>query len=140
MPESLEGILQRARVACLATCCDGQPYVSLMNVTYCRQERTVLMSTRRDSTKFRNLARNPRGALLVQDGSGQTAQALTLLGAVRVLEGIEDDRARLLHLAAHPQSAHFIQGAEIAMLAMSIERAVMSDQLDRVTVWPPDPR
>ena len=56
-----------SRLCFLATQSDGEPHLSLMNFTYVREEEVIVLSTRRNTKKFVQIAENPKVAVLIHD-------------------------------------------------------------------------
>jgi general stress protein 26 len=128
---------------------DGTTHQSLMIFTYVGPERRIILSTRRDSTKFSAISRMKRVTLLVHDLDGQDAaaarlpnktRAITLKGEVTILADLDTDLGidspRSKHLARHgSEYRQFIVGESIAILSVVIESAQISDSNDRVQYW-----
>lgn len=102
-----------------------------MNFTYEKSEEKIIMSTRRDTQKFRALLALPRVALLVHDfpdshasrGDGGATMgktfSITLYGSVREEQGAEAERLRSLHLERHGAAMRqFICGDDVAVISV----------------------
>lgn len=150
LPDEVDQMLRRAKLCYLGvTLEDGTSHQSLMSFTYVGQERRILLSTRRDSTKFHAICRVSRVTLLVHDLDGQDADAgrnptntlaITLKGQVTILSDLDADSGvdapRSRHLARHgSEYRQFIVGENIAMISVAIESARICDSNDRVQYW-----
>lgn len=69
LPDNVVELLKSKHFLHLATCHNNVPHVSLMNYVYHQEDGThyIIMSTPKDTTKYKNLAANPRVSLLVHD-------------------------------------------------------------------------
>jgi len=128
---------------------DGTNHQSLMIFTYMPEERRLLLSTRRDTTKFEALSQMKRVALLVHDlGASDVAASrlpkktlsLTLKGEVTILSDLEADSGgesfRSRHLERHgSEYQQFIVGENVSMLSVSIESVQICDSNDLVQHW-----
>jgi len=149
-PEEVEKLLLSSTLCYLGvTLEDGTNHQSLMIFTYMPQERRLLLSTRRDTTKFEALSRMKRVALLVHDlGASDSAAArlpkktlsITLKGEVTILSdldadyGVESPRSK--HLERHgSEYEQFIVGENVSMLSVSIESVQICDANDQVQKW-----
>jgi hypothetical protein len=152
-------LLRSCALCYLSTIADGSPHLCLMNFTYVQSEEKIVMSTRRDTTKFAALLALPRVALLLHDfpdqhsgraalppGAGAAAGApgggrgqtfsITLYGSVTEETGAEGERLRALHLGRHgPSMQQFICGANVAMISVAVEKAKLCNNSDKVTEW-----
>lgn len=58
----------RASKLCfLATQCDGEPHLSLMNFTYFQRDEVIILCTRRDTKKYNQIVKNTKVAVLIHD-------------------------------------------------------------------------
>ncbi|GBL47763.1 hypothetical protein ACI3LY_003365 [Candidozyma auris] len=69
LPEHVTKLLKSKRYVHLATAKDNVPHASLMNYTYYSKNETpyIILSTPRDTTKYRNIESNPHVSLLIHD-------------------------------------------------------------------------
>ena len=65
--EPLVVLLDSARLCHLATQADGIPHLSLMNFTYSRTNEVIIISTRRNTRKFIQIAKSPQVSVLIHD-------------------------------------------------------------------------
>jgi hypothetical protein len=83
LPPAVTSVLDAASLAYLATVEDGLPHLSLMNFSHVTTEPelgpVLVMTTRRDTKKFRALEKTPQVAVLIHDfnvgGGGGGARA-----------------------------------------------------------------
>mmetsp|Transcript_4723 Transcript_4723/g.14782 ORF Transcript_4723/g.14782 Transcript_4723/m.14782 type:complete len:221 (+) Transcript_4723:217-879(+) len=156
-PPEIVALLTSSVLCYLSTLADGAPHLSLMNFTYCAEDEKIIMSTRRDTTKFRALLRNKRVAVLVHDFPAELRQraatvtsratggadesygqtySVTLYGSVNVEEGAAAERYRAMHLARNgPDQKQFIVGDGIAIITILVDQARICNQQDKVHFW-----
>ncbi len=65
--EKARNLLESQHLAVLCTQGDKGPYASLMAYVYDRKADAVFLVTRKDSEKYRNMMRDSRVALLIDD-------------------------------------------------------------------------
>ena len=162
-PPELLSILYRCSLCQLCTCVASAPHVSTMIFTYFEEDRVLIMSSRLDTQKVKNLQQNPRVAVLCHDfpvnaeefdgttdfstsllekksttrSESRTASA-TIYGAIRILDPKSGKNARRLqqvHLEKHPNYKQFIEGEGLGVLVLDILNVRMCDIRDKVTSW-----
>ena len=74
VPDEVVQLLRSSVLCYLSTLADGAPHLSLMNFTYCPADEKIIMSTRRDTTKYRALLKNKRVAVLIHDFPAEERQ------------------------------------------------------------------
>jgi hypothetical protein len=131
-------LLRRARSGMLATALagddpssgsswTGHPYASLVTVAWDIDASPIfLFSALSDHT--RNLARDPRAAVLIEEASRranpQTGPRVTLLGRIAPCAGGEDEsRARRRFLARHPAAARYAGFGDFRFFRMAVDSA-----------------
>ena len=147
MPKIIVDILNASRLAFLATTQDDSPHLSLMNFTYYQQEESIIISTRRDTKKFKQIQENPKIALLIHDfphldGSESDENcgksfSITMNGTAQIIDAddILDAKYRQIHQENNPDYRQFIVGKCIAIIVLRIERARCCDINDKVSYW-----
>jgi pyridoxine/pyridoxamine 5'-phosphate oxidase len=83
-------ISEKQRDAVLATDDNGQPYASLITFTLTPDRRSLIFATPRNSTKYRNIRKNHRVSVLIDnrsntDRSYMLAEAVTVQGIARTV-------------------------------------------------------
>jgi hypothetical protein len=118
-------VLRSRRSAALATAMAteaGWPYASLVTIA-CDVDGGPILLMSRLSDHTRNLDRNPRASLLLEDASRrvnpQTGPRLTLLG--RIVPEAEP-RLRRRFLARHPGAALYADFTDFRIFRMQVER------------------
>jgi len=159
-PPEIVQLLRSCVLCYLSTLADGAPHLSLMNFTYLPDDQKIIMSTRRDTTKYRAILANKRVAVLIHDfpsevreraaaASARAAGAalgghtysVTLYGEVQVEVGAEAERFRAAHLSRNgPEQQQFIVGDDIAILSVLVDSARICNQQDKVQHWAASPQ
>jgi hypothetical protein len=67
LPPTVVRLLQASQLCFLSTSFGNDPHLSLMNFTYYQEEEVVIMATKRDTKKFRQITRSNTVALLIHD-------------------------------------------------------------------------
>lgn len=66
-PPEIIALLTSSALCYLSTLSNGAPHLSLMNFTYHPEDEKIIMSTRRNTTKYSALCENKRVAVLIHD-------------------------------------------------------------------------
>lgn len=123
--DTVRRVLDRNRLAVLATQCDGQPHASLMAFTPLQEGELLVFATYRDTLKYESLRKDRRVAILIEDRAGDATSSggrlvLTALG--EAIEASEDERqARIAtHLARHPNLEDFLRSPECELVCVAV--------------------
>ena len=134
---------------------DGTTHLCLMSFTYVPEEQIIVMSTRRNTTKYRALENIDQVTLLihnfatdktVRDSTSSDSScdsrtysnthSITLYGNVTILSGDDAEDMRSKHLKRHGSTySQFIVGKDIAVLSVEVESAKICNIKDEVTTW-----
>ncbi|MBN1106112.1 MAG: pyridoxamine 5'-phosphate oxidase family protein [Deltaproteobacteria bacterium] len=127
MIQKMEQLLREKDICVLATASENRPHCSLMAYVTDDLCRKIYMVTVRESTKYRNLTRNPRVSLLMdtrEEHSGPKragAQALTVSGRFQEIEDhTELDAVRLRLLNRHPHLRELVERQDAVIFAVKI--------------------
>jgi len=129
LPDKAKEILHKNHQCCLGTLDGESPYLSLMLYSFVTEEEVIVMSSRRDSSKVKQLLNNSRAAILVHEAEElDNPVSLTLFGDISVQAGQPAETYRDFHKHSHPQRAHFIEGADIAILLFTPSGGILADR------------
>ena len=131
LPSTVVRLLQASQLCFLSTSFRNDPHLSLMNFTYYQDEEIVIMATKRDTKKFRQISQSGHVALLIHDfphlklneegepesprddssgaAKGACTYSITLNGVAEIATGDFAERLRAIHLEANPDYAQFIK-------------------------------
>lgn len=137
IPAEIVKLLQRENFCILATSYQDHPHVSLMNFTYKDEEELIVLSSREDTIKVKNINNNPEVALLFYNlGDNKEAPiSCTIHGTATVVGSDRDAHYRKLHYNKHRHMGAFIEGENISIITVSIKHAALSDVEDKVRTW-----
>lgn len=134
MIERMIHLLRSKDLCVLATVSDGTPHCSLMAYVLDETGRSLYMATRKDTTKFENLRKNPRVSLLVDTrdegtgGDGNPTRALTVDGRFEPVDREDEGaRARAALLERHPRLEPLLGDPEAVILRVRIESLLLLD-------------
>jgi nitroimidazol reductase NimA-like FMN-containing flavoprotein (pyridoxamine 5'-phosphate oxidase superfamily) len=135
-------LLESQAAGVLATEVDHQPYANLVAFSFSPDLKRIFFATPSDTTKYRNLTKNPNISLIIDNRSNSTrdfsrSAAVTMLGKARELAG--EDKARWMeeHEARLPGLAAFLHSPSIALFQIEVERYIIVDGLTDVAVYQP---
>ena len=147
-PQPIVNLLQSACLCHMGvTLDDGQTHLCLMNFTYVPEEEVIILTTRRNTTKYQAIENLDLVTLLIHDFPIDKAtrsednifaktHSITLYGNVTILSGDDAEQMRLKHLQRHGEDqAQFIIGKDIAVLQVEITSAKLCNIKDQVTIW-----
>ncbi|MBN1435343.1 pyridoxamine 5'-phosphate oxidase family protein [Candidatus Fermentibacterales bacterium] len=122
--DTILGVLDRNRLAVLATQRDGQPHASLMAFTPLKGLELLAFATYRDTLKYQSLMMDGRVAVLIDDRSGEQHpdRRLVVTAPGEVAETGEQDRRDHLaaHLARHPDLRGFLESPECELVCVAV--------------------
>ncbi len=130
-------LLKKEKLCSLATSYGDNPHVCLMNFTYLAEEDLIILSSRTDTTKVLHMQNNPAVSVLLYrlGEEGEESKSCTLYGKATILPAEKDRFYREAHHKHHPAMGTFITGENISIIAVRIEHAALSDQVDHVQTW-----
>ena len=128
---------------------DGKTHLCLMNFTYVPEEEIIILTTRRNTTKFQAIKELDLATLLVHNFPTDIidraanekcvyakTHSITLYGRATILTGLDAEQMRSKHLLRHGNKwSHFIVGENIAVLQVNVSSAKICNANDEVTTW-----
>lgn len=137
IPHEILNLLKTQKFCSLATCYQDEPHVSLMNFTYLAEEELIILSSREDTTKVRQIKKNPSVAILLFSlgGEGKLPLSCTLYGTATVISPDKDKFYRETHYRKNHDMGKFIMEKNICVMTVSIRKAVLSDVEDSLRTW-----
>ncbi len=136
--QQLRELLKSQLFCVLATQDKGQPYGNLVAFMATDDLEDLVFATSRRTRKYRNIASDPRVALLADSRSNQqsdirNAIVVTALGTAEEAEGADRERLLNLYLAKHPNLAGFVSSPDCALLRVRIDKYYMVSDFQNVT-------
>jgi nitroimidazol reductase NimA-like FMN-containing flavoprotein (pyridoxamine 5'-phosphate oxidase superfamily) len=134
-------LLDHQRLGVLSTQGGGQAYASLIAFAPSDDGRFLLFATPRATLKFRNLAADPRAAVLLDDrnegqGALGAAAAVTATGRAEEVPDAERESSRRAYLARHPHLAGFLNDPGCALMRLRVEAWTLVRQFQEVSHLP----
>ena len=126
---------------------DGKTHLCLMNFTYVPEDEIIILTTRRNTTKYQAIEKLDLVTLLIHDFPTDKASraadigytkthSITLYGNVSILSGDDAEEMRSKHLKRHGENySQFIIGENIAVLRVDVSSAKLCNIKDEVTTW-----
>jgi len=147
-PQPIIDLLQSACLCHMGvTLEDGKTHLCLMNFTYVPEDEIIILTTRRNTTKYQAIEKLDLVTLLIHDfptdkasraaDTGYTkTHSITLYGNVSILSGDDAEEMRSKHLKRHGENySQFIIGENIAVLRVDVSSAKLCNIKDEVTTW-----
>jgi nitroimidazol reductase NimA-like FMN-containing flavoprotein (pyridoxamine 5'-phosphate oxidase superfamily) len=124
---SIRELVLSDRLAVLSTCAADHPHASLIAFCASHDLKHVGFVTLRASKKYRNLASNPRAALLIDNSVNREADfheaaAVTVTGQARELSGDERAEWSGRFVDRHPYLKEFVASPSCAVFVIEVER------------------
>lgn len=137
LQDTILGVLERNRLAVLATQRDGQPHASLMAFTPLEGLRFLAFATYRETIKYQSIGQDPRVAILVEDrqgDAGYSGQRLVLTALGEAIETPEEARQAHIakHLTRHPDLQHFLGSSECVFIRVAVHAYQVVGGIDDV--------
>ncbi len=122
----IAALLQKQSLAVLSTQGAEGPYASLVAFAESPDLKHLLFATTRSTRKYKNLSRNPRAALLIDNRSNRVsdfvrAMAVTAIGEARELAGQEREAQCTLYLTKHPRLREFVSSPSCALFCVRVD-------------------
>lgn len=135
--DTIRCVLERNRLAVLATQRKGQPHTSLIAFTPLEGLRFILFATYRDTLKYKSIREDRRVAILIEDREGETRRSGRLLVLTAVGEAIktpEEDRQAhiVIHLARHPDLERFLGSPDCEFVLVAVHAYQVVSDIDDV--------
>jgi hypothetical protein len=131
-------VIERNRLAVLATQLKGQPHTSLIAFTPLEGLRFLAFATYRYTLKYKSILDDPRVAILIEDREGDTTRRsdqrlfLTALGEV-IKTPAEDRQVHIMtHLARHPNLEEFLVKPDCEFVHVGIHAYQVVSGIDDV--------
>jgi nitroimidazol reductase NimA-like FMN-containing flavoprotein (pyridoxamine 5'-phosphate oxidase superfamily) len=130
-------VLERNRLAVLATQRNGQPHASLMAFTPLEGVRFLAFATYRDTLKYESIREDRRVAILIEDREGDARRSERRLVLTAVGEAIktpeEDRQAHIVtHLARHPDLERFLSSPDCEFVRVAVHAYQVVSDIDDV--------
>jgi nitroimidazol reductase NimA-like FMN-containing flavoprotein (pyridoxamine 5'-phosphate oxidase superfamily) len=129
--DTIRRVLERNRLAVLATQRNGQPHASLIAFTPLEGLRFLAFATYRDTLTYESIREDRRVAILIEDREGEarrTDRRVVLTAVGEAIETPEEDRQACIaaHLARHPDLERFLSspGCEFVRVAVRAYQVV----------------
>lgn len=129
--KKIKELLRSQKFAVLATHNHGQPYCNLVAFTETGDFRSIIFATNRNTSKYRNLIKDNRVSVLVDNRTNQAsdlgdAVALDLMGIATEITRDEVGYYRDLFIAKHPALTEFINTAETSLFRVNIHDYIIA--------------
>ena len=135
----IQRVLERNRLAVLATQRNGQPHASLMAFTPLEGLRFLAFATYRDTLKYASIREDGRVAIFIEDREGNARcsdQHLVLTAVGEAIKTPEEDRQALIvtHLARHPDLERFLSSPDCEFVRVTVHAYQVVSDIGRCAV------
>ena len=131
--EKIKELVRKRNICVLATVSADKPYCSLMAYVTDALCKEIYMVTLKNTTKFKNLQRNPCVSILVDTRETQPrskAQALTIDGFFTPLtDENKKENIRASLLETHPHMETFMKNPDAEIICIKINSFLLLDGL-----------
>ena len=135
--DTIRCVLERNRLAVLATQRNGQPHASLIAFTPLEGLRFLAFATYRDTLKYDSIREDRRVAILIEDRVGDARhpdRRLVLTAAGEAIKTPEGDRQvhMMTHLARHPGLQRFLSSPDCEFVRVAVHAYQVVSDIDDV--------
>ncbi|MFO7685670.1 MAG: pyridoxamine 5'-phosphate oxidase family protein [Desulfobacterales bacterium] len=135
--DTIRRVLERNRLAVLATQRNGQPHASLIAFTPLEGLRFIAFATYRDTLKYKSIREDRRLAILIENREGEAGRSDRLMVLTAVGEAIntpEEDRQAYIvtHLARHPDLERFLSSPDCEFVRVAVHAYQVVSDIDDV--------
>jgi heme iron utilization protein len=125
-------------LAVLGTQSQSGPYGNLVAFYATDDLKHLLFATTRSTRKYENLLKIPQVALVIdnrsnKEGDFHEAIAVTAIGKVIEVGGLEKEQLKTLYLVKHPGLLDFVQSPTCALLKIEVGTYYIVRQFQQVT-------
>ncbi len=125
-------------LAVLGTQSQSGPYGNLVAFFATDDLKHLLFATTRSTRKYENLIKIPKAALVIDNRSNKEADfheaiAVTAIGKVKEVGGLEEEQLKALYLAKHPGLLDFVLSPTCALLKIEVGTYYIVRQFQQVT-------
>ena len=133
----IRNLSESQRLGVLATQNQGQPYTNLIAFAATADLKYLIFATTRATRKYANLMADPRVAVLVDNRKNDVADfaeaaALTALGKVWELHGLERQQFLDVYLKKHPYLQEFVAAPTCALLRVKVDKYIVVSRFQEV--------
>jgi len=133
----IKALLESQLLAVLSTQREGQPYASLVAFAASEDITEIYFATARSTTKFTNIKKDKRVALLIDNRSNRSedfhgASAVTVIGTADDLKNPEREIIMKKYLVRHPSLEDFIKEPTTALLKVDVSRYILVTRFQEV--------
>jgi uncharacterized pyridoxamine 5'-phosphate oxidase family protein len=127
----IQDLLQDQKFAVLSTYDSGQPYCNLVAFADIKKGRSIIFVTDRNTRKYRNLKKNEKVSLLIDNRTNRNtdfdeAIAVTLVGRAKEVLGENTVSYKEYYLNKHPNLNDFFSKTEKAIFEVIIDDYIIA--------------
>jgi len=135
--EYIDNLLIEQKLMVLATASPEYPYCNLVGFACTPDLRTLVFVTGRDTRKYRNLKRNGKVSLLIDNRRNRVqdfreAAAVTAFGEAEEAAGRELEECRDLYVNRHPHLREFVDSPYTAIITVRVKRYTLVRRFQEV--------
>jgi nitroimidazol reductase NimA-like FMN-containing flavoprotein (pyridoxamine 5'-phosphate oxidase superfamily) len=133
----LRGLLEKQKLAVLATERAKEPYTSLVAFATSDDLKSILFATTKSSRKYANLLGNRKVALLIDNRTNLSADfrkgiAVTALGRAEELKVLSRNRFIRVYLKKHPYLREFVRSPKASLFKVNVDVYYVVDKFQHV--------
>jgi general stress protein 26 len=126
--QKFKELAQNQSFAVLATDNKGQPYTSLVAFSLTNDGQSILFTTKSQTQKFRNIQRNPKVSLLIDNRENtardlKNAAVITILGIAKPIE--KNKKYIEVFIGRHPTLRSFVNSTYTALIKIKVEKVII---------------
>jgi heme iron utilization protein len=138
LEQLLQQLFSNQLLAVLGTQSQSGPYGNLVAFYATDDLKHLLFATTRSTRKYDNILKTPQVAMVIdnrsnKEGDFHEAIAVTAIGKVNEVGGLEKEQLKALYLAKHPGLFDFIQSPTCALLKIEVRTYYIVRQFQQVT-------
>jgi len=134
--EKIDNLLENQRFAVIATQDKNSPYTNLVTFLASNDYKKIFFPTNKNTKKFENISSNSKISVLI-DNRGNKAEDIKnamALTAVGITTEIKDGNIIKSFIKKHPYLLDFINSKDCVMMEIDIERYVLVDNFQNVSI------
>ena len=117
-------------LAALSTCCNDQPYGSLVGFVTSNCLKEVIFATLDTTSKYENIKNNPKVSLLIDNRNNKSedfeqAASVTVLGKAEIIEPDQKELHAEFLLEKLPELKEFVEMEHCVLVAVAVKKYLL---------------
>ena len=135
--KKFKDLLMEQRFAVIATQDKNEPYTNLVSFLADKDYKKIYFPTSKKTKKYENLSTNSKISILIDNRGNKPTDIINtiVLTAIGFSKEIKEEKVKNDFLKKHPYLKGFINSIDCAMIEISVERYIVVNNFENVTIY-----